>query len=141
MFGQKNWLIILVMRGNLQVFGEGDTVVQSLALPSTIINNLEVLNKDALYTLITDWVKQNTYKDTEISWILAPDLCFTHTITSTDQDKIDSETLQFLDTVPFEEVVSRSYNTATSRQLIATNKGLIASLIQGFSLHGYTTNQ
>lgn len=139
MFGQKNWLVILVLRNSLQVFGEGDNVVQTIALPATVIDNLEVLNKDALYTLITDWTKQKTYQDTEITWILSPELCFIHAITSTDQDKVDSETLQFLDTVPFEEVVSRTYNTSTSRQLIATNKTLITALIQGFSLHGYTT--
>ena len=139
MFGQKNWLTILVSRGKLDIFGEGDNVVQTLPLPATIIDNLEILNKDALYTLITDWTKQKAYQDTEITWILSPDLCFTHTLTSTDQDKIDSETLQFLDTVPFEEIVSRTYNTIPGRLLVATNQSLINALIHGFSLHGYST--
>ncbi len=139
MFGQKNWLTILVTRGSLEIFGEGDSVIQRLPLPATVIDNLEVLNKDSLYILITDWTKQKAYQDTEITWILAPELCFTHVISSTGQDKIDSETLQFLDTVPFEEIVSRTYSTSSGHLLVATNKGLINALIQGFSLHGYTT--
>lgn len=140
MFGQKNWLVILVTRGSLEIFGEGDSAVQSLPLPATIVDNLEVLNKDALYTLITDWTKQKTYRDTEITWVLSPEICFTQVISSTDQDNIDSETLQFLDTVPFEEIVSRIYSTTTGRLLVATNQALINALIQGFSLHGYTTH-
>lgn len=139
MFGQKNWMVILVNRAGLQIFNEGENVIQSLPLPSTIIDNLEVINKDALYTLITDWIKQKTYIDTSIIWILSPELCFTHIITSTDQDKMDSETLQFLDTVPFEEVLSRTYSTLSGKQLIATNKALVSALIQGFALHGYST--
>lgn len=139
MFGQKNWMVILVTRAGLQIFNEGENVIQSLPLPSTIIDNLEVINKDALYTLITDWIKQKTYIDTSIIWILSPELCFSHTITSTDQDKMDSETLQFLDTVPFEEVLSRTYSTLSGKQLVATNKALVSALIQGFALHGYST--
>lgn len=132
-------MVILVTRAGLQIFNEGENVIQSLPLPSTIIDNLEVINKDALYTLITDWIKQKTYIDTSIIWILSPELCFTHIITSTDQDKMDSETLQFLDTVPFEEVLSRTYSTLSGKQLIATNKALVSALIQGFALHGYST--
>lgn len=132
-------MVILVNRAGLQIFNEGENVIQSLPLPSTIIDNLEVINKDALYTLITDWIKQKTYIDTSIIWILSPELCFTHIITSTDQDKMDSETLQFLDTVPFEEVLSRTYSTLSGKQLIATNKALVSALIQGFALHGYST--
>lgn len=139
MFGQKNWLIILVTQNALHLLGEGDSHVQILPLPTTIVNNLELLNKDALYTLITDWTKQKTYANTKISWILARELCFTLNITQSDPAKLDSEILQFLDTVPFENVISHNYLTPEGRQVVATNKDLVTALIQGFALHGYTT--
>jgi hypothetical protein len=139
MFGQKNWLVILLTANTLQMIGQKDTAVISLPLPTTIINNMEVINKDALYQLVTDWLKQRTYINTEIVWLLGSQLCFEHVITSTDPDKIDSEIVQFIDTVPFEEVLSKTYVSGAVRQLTAVNKLLITSFIQAFSLHGYTT--
>lgn len=121
------------------MIGQKDTAVISLPLPTTIINNMEVINKDALYQLVTDWLKQRTYINTEIVWLLGSQLCFEHVITSTDPDKIDSEIVQFIDTVPFEEVLSKTYVSGAVRQLTAVNKLLITSFIQAFSLHGYTT--
>jgi hypothetical protein len=139
MFGQKNRFIALIGRSSLHIFGDGDNAVQILPLPATIVSNIEVLNKDDLYTLITDWTKQKTYQNTEIIWILSSEICFTHVIENIDQEKIDSETLQFLDTVPFENVISNSYSTSTGKQIIATNQDLVNTFIQGFALHGYVT--
>lgn len=121
------------------MIGQKDTAVTSLPLPTTIINNMEVINKDALYQLVTDWLKQRTYINTEIVWLLGSELCFEHLITSTDPDKIDSEIVQFLDTVPFEEVISKTYVSGAVKQLTAVNKILIQAFIQAFSLHGYNT--
>lgn len=139
MFGQKNWIVILLNSNTLQMIAHNETVVTTFPLPSTIISNMEVINKDALYQLVTDWIKQRTYVNSEIIWLLGNELCFEHVITSTDPDKIDSEIVQFLDTVPFEEVMSKTYTAGPVRQLTAVNKILISAFIQAFSLHGYNT--
>ena len=123
----------------MQLVGLGEEKVQTLAIPGTIISNMEVTSKDGLYTLITNWLGHRPHTGAEIIWILAPDICFEHVITSTEQAKIDSETLQFLDTVPFEEVLSRVYKPLEWRLIIAVNKDLVMSMIQGFILHSYLT--
>jgi len=138
MFGQTNWLIILVTSNALQVLGQKDTSVTRITLPVAIVSNMEVLNKDALYQLITDWLKQRTYANTAITWLLGSELCFEHPLQNTDKDKLDSETVQFLDTVPFEEVLSHTYNYGDTRTLTAVNKTLVSAYIQAFSLHGYS---
>lgn len=139
MFGQKNWIVILLTKSTLQMIAHNETVVTKNPLPTTIISNMEVINKDALYQLVTDWLKTRTYVNSEIIWLLGEELCFEHMITSTDPDKIDSEIVQFLDTVPFEEVQSKTYIAGPIRQLTAVNKILIQAFIQAFSLHGYDT--
>jgi len=139
MLGQKNWLVIMVSSNSLQLVGLGEEKIETLIIPPQIISNMEVINKDGLYTLITDWLKLRPHTSAEIIWLLAPDICFEHTIKSNEQDKIDSETLLFLDTVPFEEVLSKLYKPLEWRLIVAVNKDLILSLIQGFTLHGYVT--
>jgi hypothetical protein len=135
----KNWLVILLSKNSMQLVGLGDEKIQTLPIPGTVISNMEVVNKDALYTLITNWLNNRPHTGAEIIWILAPDICFEHVITSTEQALIDSETLQFLDSVPFEEVLSRVYKPLEWRLIIAVNKDLIMSAIQGFILHAYPT--
>lgn len=139
MLGGKEWLVIMVSKNSLQIVGLGEEKVETVIFPPTIINNMEIINKDGLYTLITEWLKAHPHAPTEIIWLLAPDICFEHTLTSSEQDKVDSETLQFLDTVPFEEVLSRTYKPMEWRLIVAVNKDLIMSLIQGFTLHGFAT--
>ena len=139
MFNQKKWLVILVSTNSLQLMGLAEETVQIIPLPASIIASQEILNKDGLYTLITDWVKQRTYTSAEIIWLLSPEVCFDYLLTTTEQDKVDSETLQFLDSVPFENILSRIYSTPEGRVITAVNKDLLMALVQSFSLHGYTT--
>lgn len=139
MLGQKNWLVIMVTKNDLQLVGPGEAKIETVLFPPNIISNMEVIDKDGLYTLITNWLKLRPHISGEIIWLLAPDVYFEHVLTSVEQDRIDSETLQFLDTVPFEEVLSRTYKSTEWRQIIAVNKDLIMSLIQAFSLQGYIT--
>lgn len=139
MLGAKEWLVIMVSKNALQIVGLGEDKIEMVTIPPTIINNMEIINKDGLYTLITEWLKSHPHTTAEIIWLLAPDICFEHQLTSGEQDKVDSETLQFLDTVPFEEVLSRTYKPLEWRLIVAVNKDLIMSLVQGFTLHGFAT--
>lgn len=139
MLGAKEWLVVLVSKNSLQIVGLGEEKIETIIVPPTIINNMEIISKDGLYTLITEWLKVHPHTTAEIIWLLAPDICFEHQLTSGEQDKVDSETLQFLDTVPFEEVLSRTYKPLEWRLIIAVNKDLMMSLIQGFTLHGFAT--
>lgn len=133
----KNWLVILLSKNSLQLVGMGEEKVQTVPIPTDVVANMEVINKDGLYTLITNWLAQRPHTSAELIWLLSPDICFEHVITSTEQSKIDSETLQFLDTVPFQDVLSRVYKPLEWRLIVAVNKDLIMSAIQGFTLHGY----
>lgn len=139
MLGQHNWLVIMVTRNSLQIVGLGEDKVQTLPIPPNIMNNMEIIYKDGLYTLITDWLKQRVYANTGIIWLLSPDICFEHTLSTGESSKVDSEMLQFLDSVPFEDILSRVYKPLEWRQIVAVNKDLVMTLIQAFSLHGYST--
>ncbi len=139
MFNKKNWLVILVEPHALVWLMQGMNSPQTLTIPVAVINNLEVINRDELYVLIADWTKSRTYTTTEIIWLLAPGVYFEQTFPDSEKDKWDSATVQFLDTVPFEEVVSRVYSPVNGRQVVALNKDLITSLMQAFTLHGYPT--
>ena len=92
MLGQKNWLVIMVSRNSLQLVGMGEEKVETITIPVTIINNMEIIDKDGLYTLITEWLKLRPHIGAEIIWLLAPDVCFEHVLTSSEQDNHEQQT-------------------------------------------------
>lgn len=139
MLGQKKYLVIWVTPHALIWIASGGDSPQTLSLPPTIVDNLEVKNRDALYTLISEWVKTRTYAPTEVIWLLSPETYFEQTFLDSEKDSWDSNTVQFLDSVPFEELISRVYTPVEGRQVVALNKAFLAPLMQAFAIHGYNT--
>ena len=139
MLGQKNIIVIYVGSHQLEIFGHSASTSSILPLPPTIINNLEVVDRDGLYSLIATWAKTIPFVTTEIIWLLSPGVCFEQTLTDAQKDLWDTLTIQFLDSVPFEETLSRVYNPSGGRTIIATNQDFINALIQGFAVQGYLT--
>lgn len=139
MFGQKNWMVILLKPHELEIFGYDDKTSTILTLPLTIINNLEVLDRDELYQVIGGWAKTQTYQATDIVVLLSSGVIFEKTFNDSEKDKWDTLTLQFLDAVPFEETLSHIYTPSGGRGVVATNQELISALTQAFSTQGYQT--
>ena len=139
MFGQKNWLVILVKAHELEIFGHDSKVSTVLTIPTTVINNLEILDRDGLYSLVANWAKTLTYQATEIIWILSSSVVFEQTFADSDKERWDTLIVQFLDAVPFEEILSKTYNPAGGKSVIATNQDLLTGLNQAFAAQGYTT--
>lgn len=139
MFGQKNWLVILVKPHELEIFAHEAKLSTNLILPTTVVNNLEVLDREELSSLIGTYTKSQPYQATDILWLLSPSLIFEQTFPDSDKEKWDTQTVQFLDAVPFEEILSHIYTPSGGRSVVATNQDLINSLIQAFSAQGYQT--
>ncbi len=139
MFGQKNTLIILLTPHALEIFANDSGNVSTITIPSSVVNNLEVIDRDELYALISTWCKSITYQSTEIIWLLSDTVIFDQIFPEKESERWDTMTVQFLDTVPFEEVISRVYNPVEGRHVVATNQDLINALKHGFSVQGYIT--
>lgn len=139
MFGQKNWLIIVLNPSALEIFSHETLQSWTIPLPPSIISNLEVIDRDGLDVLIADWTKKLAYQATEIIWLLSVATVFEATFPEKDKERWDTMTVQFLDTVPFEEVLSHVYAPIEGRNVVATNQDLISALRHGFAVHGYQT--
>lgn len=97
------------------------------------------MDRDGLYGLIAAWAKARTYQTTEIIWLLSSAVIFEQTFADSDRDHWDTKTVQFLDSVPFEVILSRVFNPLGGRHVIATNQDFINVLTQGFAMQGYLT--
>jgi hypothetical protein len=107
-------------------------------IPPTVISDVEVINRDSLYTLVNQWMKQNALGGNQLFFVLSPSIYFEKMITSTTDAEQETEILKFYDMVPFEELLTKVITGSTAKQkwAFATNSAYIEALKHAFLLQG-----
>ena len=137
MFGQKfSTVVVFVDRNRLQFFGGGLPAILSLDIPVAVTRDLEIINRDALYTLVNQWLKQNNLGGAQLFFILSTQSYFEKMITSAGESEQETEILAFYDSVPFEELSTKVITIETKRIAVATNKDYIEAIRHAFMLQG-----
>lgn len=137
MFGQKfSIVVVFVDRNRLQFYGGGLPAVLALDLPITIAKDLEIINRDALYTLVNQWLKQNNLGGAQLFFVLSPQTYFEKLITAAGESEQETEILAFFDSVPFEELSTKVLMMDTKKIAVATNKDFIEAIRHAFMLQG-----
>ncbi len=139
MFNQKSIIVLYIDRGRLMFFGGNLSGVVTLDLPAAIARDLEIVNRDALYTFIKQWMKQVNLAPCELFVVIAESTYFEKIIPNGDVVQIETEAIRFFDTVPFESIWAKVYPAQTARRAIAINKTYIDAVCQAFALQGFTT--
>lgn len=137
MFGQKaSIVVIFVDRNRLQFYGGGLPSIPALDLPPAVAQDLEVVNRDALYTLVNQWLKQNNLGGADLFIVLSPQTYFEKAIASTGESEQETEILAFYDSVPFDELATKVLTIANKKWAIATNKDFVEGIRHAFMLQG-----
>lgn len=137
MFGQSgSTLIVFVDRSRLQFYGGRLSSVLSLDIPPAILHDLEVVNKDALYTLVNQWLKQNNLGGNQLFIVLSPTTYFEKQITSQTETEQETEILKFYDTVPFEEMTTKVLSQDGGKRAVAANSEFLEAIRHAFALQG-----
>lgn len=137
MLGSKSAIVIVfVDRNRLQFYGGGLPSILALDLPPAVVRDLEIENRDALYTLVNQWMKQNNLGGAQLFFLLSPQTYFEKSITATGESEQETEILAFYDSVPFEELSTKVYAIDNKKWAIATNKDFIEAIRHAFVLQG-----
>jgi len=139
MFGRVSKpIIVYVDRNRLQFFGGKFSSVITMEIPPTAVSDVEVLNRDALYTLVNQWIKQNALGGNQLFFVLSPSIYYEKVITSVTDTQQETEILKFYDMVPFEELLTKVITSTPAREkwAFATNSAYIEALIHAFLLQG-----
>lgn len=139
MFGQNaRPIIVYIDRNRLQFYGGGLSSIAAMDLPPAIVMDLEVVNRDGLYTLVNQWMKQNALGGNQLFFVLSPAIYFEKVIASISDTEQETEILKFYDMVPFEELLTKviSAGPVTPKHAFATNSAYIEALRHAFLLQG-----
>jgi hypothetical protein len=132
-------IIVFVDRNRLQFYGGKSSSVIAMDIPTTIVSDVEVVNRDSLYTLVNQWMKQNALGGNQLFFVLSPSVYFEKVITSATDTEQETEILKFYDMVPFEELLTKVITGAPPMQkrAFATNSAYIEALRHAFLLQGF----
>jgi hypothetical protein len=139
MFNQKSIIVLYIDRGRLQFFGGSLPTVMTLDIPGAIVRDLEVVNKDALYTFIKQWIKQVNLQSGQLVIVIGESTYFEKVIEPTEAAFLETEAIKFFDTVPFESIWTKIFPQDKIRRAVAVNKTYIDAICQAFFLQGFQT--
>jgi hypothetical protein len=136
--GSSKPIIVYVDRSRLQFYGGKLSSIAVMDIPATLVSDLEVINRDGLYTLVGGWMKQNSLGGSRLFFILSPSTYFEKMITAMTETEQETEILKFYDMVPFEELLTKVISGAVPGQkwAFATNSAFIEALRHAFLLQG-----
>lgn len=105
--------------------------------PAEVVYDMEVKDRPAFRAHIQSFLQVNKISGMKILVVLSPAICFENLITSSTQ--LDEETTikNFIDTVPFEEIVHRKYKSQKGNVVVAANASIINALKIELSTFGH----
>lgn len=99
-----------------------------LNFPPEMINNLEIVDKLKLQNLIHSFINQNSLSFLSLIVIITAEVLFEKDWSLPQTDTQLKEEEDFLDSIPFENVLEHSWIKDNKKKLIAANQDLITTL-------------
>jgi len=114
--------------------------VINLNFPVNILPDLDVKNKDALFNLVTAFIQDNKLQPSQLFFVISEAVWFSKDFPikdPTDIARVQANSQAFVDAVPFNLVLSKTYKTQTVYRVVATNQELVDVIVDAFIQKGF----
>lgn len=130
---QKN--LLYVDRGSITfiqhaLFQKNAAKPAVLALGSDITKDMEIVSADKFFQALTAWVETSKIPPCDLVIVLSDTVYFEYAIQSLAPGKEEEQIKTFLDTVPFEQSVSRVITDDSSKRVIVLSKDYYDLLLE-----------
>ena len=133
----KNEVLFLV-RDRFYLY-DGSAVL-TLEFPPNIVHDVDVKDRDGLHDLITSFIQNNKLVPAQIFFVLSEAVCFSKDFSigsPADAGKIEAETKEFIDAIPFSSVVAKVYKTPTTIRVVGSNQDFIDTIFVALEAKGF----
>jgi hypothetical protein len=120
---------IFVSRNSLTFFSSALNEVVELALPKEVARDLEIINQPNLKRTLTSWIEQLKLEPTNIILILDDSICFHNNTNKSVLTEEDPEYKDFLDTVPFEDLLIQNFTLEAGVTTTVVNQDFLNPLV------------
>ncbi len=129
--------VVFVTRGGLQYFGSSSKNVISYSFDTKMVKDLDVVDAAALTNQLKGLIDQNKLVPSPVLFIFSESACFYEDIKETDEIKIKSSLDEFVNTVPFETLLTKIYRGKDSTRIVSINEKLYREIASAFELSGF----
>lgn len=131
-FTKKQPAFIYLDKNGFYFFENGMTQVISLAFLATSVKDMDVINGGSLVTQIKGFIDQYKVTPASITIIFSPNITFEKDLVGLAHEQQEEEIKKFLETVPFDSVLSKEYPIDKGIKVIAGNDDIYMELKMAF---------
>ncbi|OGH06745.1 MAG: hypothetical protein A2171_01785 [Candidatus Levybacteria bacterium RBG_13_35_9] len=134
-FTKRPIVVIYIDKNKALFYFENTKQTLQLDIPQSVISDLDLLSKEQLEQVINSFFQSNNLKEVKLDAIIV----FSQTSAfekdlaqELPQDKRETEIQKFIDIVPFEDVLSKTYVLNKKTKVVAINKSLFEAMLSIF---------
>jgi hypothetical protein len=150
MLSRSHPIILFIDRFGFSVYQDTLTNIPKFNFTPDIVANLDVVNKEQFATLIATFIQINKIISSSLAVILSDDIIYVRDLATSAQKIIPAQGLKididdkehkddvqnFLENIPFEEVLAKVIKTGNINRIVAVNKDLVMTIIDAFTSKG-----
>lgn len=130
--------VLMLTRNRIYLY-DGANVL-TLDIPTTIVSDLDIKDRDGLINLITTFIQNNKLLPAQIYFVLAESICFFKDIqieSSSDLVKTEEMVTEFTESIPFSSVLAKTYKSVNMWRVVGSNQDLIDTIFEAFADRGF----
>lgn len=132
MFSKNHSIILFIDRSGFSVYQDTLSNIPKFNFTPDLVTNLDVVNKDQFVSLIETFIQINKMVSGSLAVILSDSVIYMKDLENPSQDSIQN----FLENIPFEEILAKVIKTGNSKRITAVNKDLVMTIIDVFVKKG-----
>lgn len=133
----KTVSVLYIDRQQIMLFSPEFKEAHQFKFSSEAIQDLEVLNKNALQRQLENWFEQLEFTPSLGLIVFSPQTYYHHQFAGETLEPEDPKIAQFTDTVPFDSIESKIYPVNEGAVVVAMNKHLFEPLVTVLERSGY----
>lgn len=145
MLSKNHPIILFIDRSGFSVYQDTLTNIPKFNFTPDLVNNLDVVNKEQFVSLIATFIQINKIVPSGLAVILSDSVIYIKDLTVSTQKPIPDQSPEhkdeiqnFLENVPFEEVLAKVIKAGSSDRITAVNRDLVMTIVSAFTSKGST---
>ncbi len=126
-----------VSRNKLYFFAENQENVMEIPLSSEIVLDLEIISQNSLERILRNWLDQYKIVPDQVALVMDGSTYFHQAVEQIPQSHDDPAIQQFLETVPFSNVLTETFPLQQGAYITALNQNFISPLISTLEKIGF----
>lgn len=127
--------VLFLERNRITIYDANS--ILKLDVPPAVTKDMEIVDKGGFDSLLENFIKSKKL-DPGLLWVvLSDEICFSHDVSEADASKLEAEVRDFLETVPFEQVISKRFKSQTGVRVIAANLEMVEAATDIFERNGF----